>query len=365
MIKAIGILVIILGLSAGVFFGTFQNRQINVAKIKPATPTIIKSPTVTPTPLILKPLPEQKILENNGYYAFQSFNNCGPASLSMALSYYGINETQEKLGQDLRPYQIPHGDNDDKSVTLEELAEKSKDYGFIPYYRPNGNPELVKHFINNDMTVITRTWLKANEDIGHYRVIKGFSQTSIIQDDSIQGKNLNYSFDEFDQIWKQYNFEYLVLVPKEKQQIAETILGEDKDYQRSWQKAAENARAQIAQDPNDPYAKFNLSVALYKIGDYQGSVNEYEKAQSRLPLRALWYQAEPIKAYYELGDYKQVFQITDRIFNNQNRAYSELYLIRGKIYQKQGNIPAAKAEFEKAVLYNSNLKEARGALNSL
>ena len=41
----------------------------------------------------------------------------------MALSYYGVRESQQDLGRDLRPYQNPQGNNDDKSVTLAELAE--------------------------------------------------------------------------------------------------------------------------------------------------------------------------------------------------------------------------------------------------
>ena len=79
---------------------------------------IKRSPTPTPT---LPPLPSQKILPND-YHVFQTFNNCGPAALSMELSYYGINISQQELVQDLRPYQNPQGDNDDKSVTLDELA---------------------------------------------------------------------------------------------------------------------------------------------------------------------------------------------------------------------------------------------------
>jgi small subunit ribosomal protein S15 len=64
----------------------------------------------------------------------------------MALSYYGINKSQADLGQELRPYQVPGGNNDDKSVTLEEVAEKSKEFGLIPYLRPNGNNEIIKKF---------------------------------------------------------------------------------------------------------------------------------------------------------------------------------------------------------------------------
>ena len=96
----------------------------------------------------------------------------------MALSYFGINETQQTLGQALRPFQNPQGDNDDKSVTLDELAKKAEGYRLLTYHRPAGDIEKLKLFIANDMPVITRTWLKLNDDIGHYRLIRGYDDNS-------------------------------------------------------------------------------------------------------------------------------------------------------------------------------------------
>ena len=84
--------------------------------------------------------------------------------------------------------------------------------------------------------------------------------------------------------------------------------------------------------------------------------------QSKLSKRALWYQIEPIQAYFELGDYNKVFEISDNILNKGNRAFSELYMLRGKIYLIKGELKNAKAEFEKAVFYNKNMEEAQEAL---
>ena len=49
-------------------------------------------PSPTPT-VVLLPIPEAKVLAG-GSHLFQTFNNCGPAVLSMALSYYGIDVSQ-------------------------------------------------------------------------------------------------------------------------------------------------------------------------------------------------------------------------------------------------------------------------------
>lgn len=325
------------------------------------------SPSQSPTPTFSTiRLPEKMILEG-GYQVFQSFNNCGPASLSMLLSYFDIYKSQEHLGEQLRPYQIANGDNDDKSVTMDEIAIKAKEFGLIAFHRPNGNIQLLKQFIASDIPVLTRTWLDQGEDIGHYRIVKGFDDTSwqIIQDDSFQNKNLRFSYPDFEELWKKFNYEYVVLVPKTKQSIAEKIIGENLDIQKSWTKAVDNSKQELDKDPDDIYARFNLSVAFYNIGDYKNSVTEFEKIQQELPLRTLWYQIEPIKSYYQLGDYQKVFLLTNQILNNQNRAYSEAYILRGQSYLKMGKKDEAKQEFEKAVFYNNNLKAAQEALQAI
>ncbi len=360
MVKVIILLTI---LFVGIGLVVIQTQTQPISPLQPPPPTLPALTSNLPTPTPYLPPPTYIIPMRT--HVFQTFNNCGPATLSMDLSYYGINVSQKELGDQLRPYQIPSGDNDDKSVTLEELSEKAKEYDLIPYRRPNGDIELLKKFIALDIPVITRTWLKPNEDIGHFRLVRGYDQTSLIQDDSFQGKDLYYSYSDFNQIWKKFNYEYLVLVPKDKQAQAEAILGQDINPKLAWNKAVANSLKELQQDSNDIYARFNLSVAYYNIGDYQKSVDEYEIVENKLPFRTLWYQMEPILAYYKLGDYPKVFQIIEKVLNYHNRAYSELYQIRGEIYLKQGESDQAKQEFEQAVFYNKNYQPAINELSKL
>ncbi|MBI2020534.1 tetratricopeptide repeat protein, partial [Candidatus Daviesbacteria bacterium] len=128
----------------------------------------------------------------------------------------------------------------------------------------------------------------------------------------------------------------------------------DLDPENAWKNAVKLSESQLQDNPEDIYARFNLSVALYNAGEYQKSTSEFEKVENKLPFRTLWYQIEPIQAYFELGNYDRVFEITDRVLNNHNRAFSELYFIRGQIYLKQGDKEGAKEEFEKASFYNKN-----------
>ena len=156
-----------------------------------------------------------------------------------------------------------------------------------------------------------------------------------------------------------------MIIPKDKVMITEAIIGEDKDTNKAWERAAKNARELAEKYPENIFYRFNLSVALYNTGAFQESVAEFEKVEDKLPFRTLWYQIEPIQAYFALGDYERVFYLTDKILNNYNKAFSELYLIRGEIYKIRGDVAAAKEEFEKAVFYNTGLASAKEALDLL
>ena len=301
------------------------------------------------------PIPAAKTLVSD-YHVYQTFNNCGPASLSMTLSYFGINVSQKVLGGQLRPYQNPQGDNDDKAVTLQEIGIKAEEYGLLYYLRPMGTPELIKQFIFNDIPVIALTWLKEGEYIGHFRIIKGYDDNLgvFIQDDSYQGKNLEYSYGDFNRLWSAFNYQYIVLVEPAQKEIAEKILGENLDEKVAWESAKEESESKLEPSPESIYDRFNLSVANYYLENYEGAVETYESVSGRLPFRMLWYQIEPILSYEKLGDDERVLEITGNVLNNENRAFSELYQIRGRIFMKQGDLDAAREEFEKALYYNEN-----------
>ncbi len=353
--------VIVVGAVLGVSYFWLYSSQRPVVQIEPLSTQSTTVPTQTVPQAIseskLSTPPPQKTLSSD-YHVFQTFNNCGPAALSMALSYFGISITQQELGQELRPYQHPKGDNDDKSVTLAELAQKAKELGFTPYFRPNGSIDIIKYAIAYDLPVIVKTWQSEDIDTGHYRVVKGYNDTTqeLLQDDSLQGKNLTYSYDDFAKIWKKYNYEYLLLVPADKVEVVEEFLGEHADESRAWELAVQQAKHSLIENPSDLDAHFNLVVALHNTGQYAQAVTEFEKISPQVNLKRLWYQLEPVSAYYEIGNYDKVLAITADILANGNRAYSEAYLLRGKSYLALDQPQLAQAEFAKALFYNANLQ---------
>jgi tetratricopeptide (TPR) repeat protein len=311
--------------------------------------------------------PGKSALVDNKYHTYQTFNNCGPATLSMILNWYGVKASQSELGDQMRPYQIASGDNDDKTIFTYEFTDWAQKYGLKAVDRRNGDIELLKRFTANGILVVVKTWLHPGEDIGHFRIVRGFDEDAgvIIQDDSYEGPNKKIAYFDFLAMWQPFNYDYIVVYTAESEEKVMAILGDEKDEQISWQNTLTRAQKEGKLDPNNFYPDFNASVASYHLGDYQASVEAFEKVEGKLPRRMLWYQIEPILAYQKLGNYDRVFEIIQRVLDNGNRAFSELYMIRGEIYLESGEKDKAREQFEQALLYNQNLNSAQEALDSL
>lgn len=166
-------------------------------------------------------------------------------------------------------------------------------------------------------------------------------------------------------MWQPFNYAYIIVYTPDQENLVKVIIGQELDEKIVWQNALTRAQKEATLDSENVYPLFNESASYYHLGDCQKSVEAFEKVESRLPKRMLWYQIEPIQAYKELGNYDRVFQITDNLLNNGNRAYSEVYQLRGEIYLAQGKKDEAKTQFELAVFYNHNFEPAKKSLQDL
>lgn len=321
----------------------------------------------SPSPQVELKQPGNYVLLHSQKNVYQTFNNCGPATLSMYLDYYDTDIDQQTIADVLRPYNNPQGYNDDKSTTLDELAAYSKQQGFETFVRPNGNINKLKMFLANDIPVMTISWIDEKGGFGHYRFVKGYDESKheIITDDSIFGNGQVSSYDDFNHLWQIFNYNYLVVVHPGKVETVKAILGDDYNINQSYKNSLSRSQQEAAQDPNNVYPIFNQSIANYYLGDYQKSVSTFEQVQSRLPFRLLWYQIEPIESYYQLKNYDKVFSLSNWVFQMGDPSFSELYYLRGKSYLDQVKKEAAKIEFEKAVLYNKNYQPAKIALTNI
>ncbi len=324
------------------------------AEIPVFIPTSKPSPTPIISPVQIKQ-PGDKELLHSQKYVYQTYNNCGPATLSMLLDFYGINATQQEIADQLRPYNNPQGYNDDKSVTLDELASYSEQKGLTTFKRPGGDINKLKQFVANGIPVITITWIDEKGGFGHYRIIKGFDENKqqVIEDDSIFGQNQPVTYNEFNRLWQIFNYDYLVIVRPEQAETVKAILGEEANEQTAYQNALKRSESETGN-----FALFNQAINNYYLGNYSKTTQIFEKVHTGLPYRLLWYQIEPIEAYLKQKNYDQVFALTNQIFQSGDPSFSELYYLRGQSYLETGEPELAKKEFEKAVLYNKNYQPA-------
>jgi uncharacterized protein YvpB len=280
---------------------------------------------------------------------FQTFNNCGPTTLSMMLNFYGVKSDGKTLGKLMRPYQHPKGDNDDKTVFAQEFLDWSHKYGLSGYLQVGGDIQELRRLVAMGRPVVVKTLLHRDDDIAHFRIITGYDEGRqvIVQDDSFDGKRKPIRYDEFLKLWQPFGYVMIVLHPNGVQMDVPVET-------QMWEQLADRSAN------GELYDDFNLVVANYHLGKYSEAVELFEKIENKLPRRTLWYQIEPIEAYLELGNYAKVFELTDKILNDGNRAFSELYLLRGKAYEKMGDKDKARTEYRLAHVYNNVAYEETG-----
>ncbi len=328
-----------------------------------ASPTIgpTSTPTFTPTPSP-SPTPLPPKVELTGFrYEAQSYNNCGPASLAVDLSYWGWQGTQVDTAAVTKP------NRQDKNVSPIELYNYVAEIGFNAYIRNNGDVDLVKRFIAAGYPVLVEKGLQCGPDegtrcegwFGHYSVFSGYDDTRrvfIIQD-TFRGANKTMGYDELMKLWRSFNFNYTVVFPQSPEREAEVVqlLGSAVDLDVNYQQALDRARA----DTQDPalkgqdlaFAWFNVGTNLHYVQDYAGAAEAYDKAREiGLPSRMLWYQFGPYRAYYFTGRYQDVIDLaTAAIKATPNPGLEEAYYWRGQAYEALGMFNEAVADYRTAL----------------
>lgn len=291
-----------------------------------ATPTIILStheptPTATPAPtqtLTPTPLPD-KILLSGIRHEFQTWNNCGPANLAMALSYWGWQGSQKDVAPFLKPNQR------DKNVMpyeMESFVDDQTDLSAV--VRVGGELRLLKTFIASGIPVVVEKGFEGvgfDGWMGHYQVVSGFDdiQAVFVVQDSYKGSNLQIPYLDFEEHWRAFNYTYLVIYPSEKREQVLQILDLQAFDNYNNRFAEQKARTETATlTGRDQYfAWFNLGTNLVNLQDYTGAATAFDAAfanypnipESERPWRILWYQTAPYFAYYYTGRYKDVIDL--------------------------------------------------------
>jgi tetratricopeptide (TPR) repeat protein len=291
-----------------------------------ATPTIIlatdqPTPTWTPAPtetMTPTPLPAQANLE--GFrHEYQTWNNCGPANLAMALSFWDWQGRQRDIAPFLKPNQR------DKNVMLYEMEAYVDDQTELSaVVRVGGEMQLLKSLIASGFPVIVEKGFEGvgfDGWMGHYQVVSGFddAQAAFFVQDSYKGPNLKVAFPDFEEQWRAFNYSYLVIYPTEHREQVLQILGLQAFDNYNYRFAEQKARAETLSltGRGQYFAWYNLGTNLVALQDYTAAATAFDAAfanypnipEAERPWRNLWYQTGPYFAYYYTGRYQDVIDL--------------------------------------------------------
>ncbi len=350
----------------------------------PAPPTPTFTPTPSPTPLPL----EFKLtgLVNEP----QKFNNCGPTNLSIMLRYYGDDTTQDEAAEYLKPNRL------DRNVSPWQVSDYVNEFTSLrSITRSNGTQELLRELITAGFPVVIEKGYDPEAAdafgwYGHYLIMFGydnvneeyntidtflgpFTDTEVTQAGYTLEDGLIYSYDYIANYWQQFNYTFYVVYEADREEELYAILGDDYIFtQDNWEAAIVRAEAEIRDEPENPYAWYNLGTSLTELGKKTRDATNYEKAavafdKARsigLPSRMLWYQHGPFVSYRETGRYQDVLDLADAtLVDVGGRNVEEVYLHKGHALSHLQDFEGALAAYKQALKLNENFYPAEFAID--
>jgi len=349
-------------------------------------PTATLAPTATPIVEVQPTLQEaaaaqaeaqtvstRPIAENLTGFVWdrQKWNNCGPANITMALSYYSWQEDQDYAAQFLRP------NLEDKNVSPSELAAFVNDETLVKAVtRIGGDLDLLRDLLANGFPVIIEVGgnlFEGYEWLGHYRTLVGYNDSSnsfSIYDTflgaGVGGEGITESYDALDAQWQAFNRTFIVVYEPAREQLVMDILGDLAHPGGAAVHALEVAQAEALADPTNPFVWFNMGTALNQLARYQEAATAFDLArQYELPWRMLWYQFGPFEAYFNIGRYDDVLSLVQNNLTNNGQYVEETYFWQGQVFQAQGRTQDAINAYRNALSMNRYYVAAQQALDAL
>ena len=302
-----------------------------------------------------------KAVLNGIQHEYQGWNNCGPATLGMQLSFFGRPDKQVDTAPFLKP------DPDDKNVSPDEMIAYAHSIGYGGQVVVGMDLQMLRTFTANGLPVIVESWFipDPDDEMGHYLLLTGYDGETLTFYDSYNGPDVQEQADEFDELWKVFNRTAIVVWPPEQEELATAILGDLTDPQVMYERALATAHAEVKANPQDKYAWFNLGTNLTVLGNIPNAVKAFDTARSlELPWRMLWYQFGPYQAYFENAQYEELIALTTTTLESSDNL-EESYYWRGRAQAALGEIDAARRDLEEAVRLNANFMPANSALDEL
>jgi len=122
----------------------------------------------------------------------QSKGFCGPASLKMVLSFYGIKKSEKELAKLTKTSR-------EKGCSEINLINTAKKLGLKGYIKKNSNINEIKRLNKKNIPIII-DWFSP-EQAGHYSIVIGFEKNNILIADPYFGKIKKHKIKWFEERW--------------------------------------------------------------------------------------------------------------------------------------------------------------------
>jgi tetratricopeptide (TPR) repeat protein len=296
------------------------------------SPTAQPTPTPTNTPIPFPNAARLGVLDHH----FQGWNNCGPATMAMALSYFDVQFSQEQTAVVLKP------DPEDRNVSPYEMADYvNNETDQAALSRANGDLDLLRRLVSQGFPVIVELGLDPPGEYrwmgwyGHYLLIVAYDDqseqvwaydswfgTSEVPGENADSEGRQINYDDLDTYWRQFGRSYIVLFDPDDRSTVTEIIGPAMDDETMWRSALARTQEEIAREDDNAFLWFNLGTAYNALGDHEMAAAAFDQARAiGLPWRMLWYQFGPYEAYYEVGRYEDVILLSE--VSLQDRPYFE------------------------------------------
>jgi tetratricopeptide (TPR) repeat protein len=356
------------------------------------TPTYTRTPTPTLTPTSL---PSSVLLKGISCER-QLMNNCGPATLSMNLSYYDWGKNQNATAAVLRP------NGKDVNVMPYELVDFVNEHTELQaLWRYGGDLQTIKALLTAGIPVMIekgfQPYTLRNEGwMGHYNLVVGYDDEKkilTVQDSYLMSyppwggeipQNLWDSFIGFDfyyreieQAWRSFNFVFIVVYQPERENDVLNALGplatDEEAYRIAYERAMQETTSLT--DVRDKFfAWFNAGTSLVGLQDYSAAATAFDTAfgiypdidvNSR-PYRMLWYATDPYAAYYYSTRYQDVINLADQTLGHMAEpVLEESFYWRALSYYALGNTTRAVADLRSSLIYHPGFTPSQAMLEQL
>ena len=345
------------------------------------TATPMPSPTLTLSPT---PLPEFVRLEEVKYEDQHGrYNFCGPANLSMSLTFWGWNGNRDTVGEYVK------SNIDDKNVMPYELQDfvltQTDRYGALIRY--GGDINLLKKLVAGGFPVVTEKGYYTYDMtgrygwLGHYQFVTGYDESKgvlVVQDTYIpQGENHEFPYAEFNDGWRSFDNLFMVVYPSEREGELLKLLGDYANTDWSSRRALEVATGETStlSGIDQYFAAFNTGTSHVNLKEYVDAAYAYDYAfqlyaslpdDDQRPFRMLWYQTGPYFAYYYSGRYQDVIDLANVTFNTiGDDVLEETWYWRGMGELALGQTDAAIADFRESVRLHPDFAPGLNQLEQL